>query len=47
MGRITALSLLVVGQLAMAALDPAVALVAALTAFMGAGTVMARAAFDD
>jgi hypothetical protein len=44
MRRLAAVALLVVGQSLVATLDPAVALMPAFAAFLGAGTIMARAA---
>jgi hypothetical protein len=42
MRRAAALALLVVGQSLVATLDPAVALMPAFAAFLGAGTIMAK-----
>jgi hypothetical protein len=43
MHRVAALALLVLGQSLVATLDPAVALMPAVVAFLAAGTIMARA----
>jgi hypothetical protein len=45
--RIAALSLLVVGQSLVATLEPAVAVMPAVVAFLGAGTIMARQALGE
>ena len=42
MGRVAALTLLVLGQSLVAMLEPAIALMPAFVAFLGAGTIMAR-----
>jgi hypothetical protein len=47
MRRLTAVALLVLGQSLVATLEPAVALMPAFAAFLGAGTIMARAALAE
>jgi hypothetical protein len=47
MTRIAAVSLLVLGQSLVAALDPTVALMPAFVAFLAAGTIMARSALTE
>jgi hypothetical protein len=47
MRRTAALALLVLGQSFVATLDPTVALMPAFIAFLGAGTIMARASLAE
>ena len=47
MTRFAAISLLVLGQSLVATLDPAVALMPAFVAFLGAGTILARSALAE
>jgi hypothetical protein len=47
MRRTAALGLLVLGQSLVATLDPEVALMPAFAAFLGAGTIMARASLAE